>query len=80
MALGLFQGGPLALDIGASSVTAIQLAGRGNRVKLRRFYEAPLPDGLVVDGEIVDADLFGRELKTFVHKNRSARTLRPRWA
>ena len=69
MALGLFQGGPLALDIGASTVTAIQLAGSGNRVKLRRFYEAPLPDGLVVDGEIVDADLFGRELKTFVHKN-----------
>jgi type IV pilus assembly protein PilM len=50
-------------------VTAIQLAGTGSRVKLRRFYEAPLPDGLVVDGEIVDADLFGRELKTFVHSN-----------
>jgi type IV pilus assembly protein PilM len=69
VAVGLFQGGPLALDIGASTVTAIQLSGSGNRVKLRRFYEAPLPDGLVVDGEIVDADLFGRELKTFVHKN-----------
>jgi type IV pilus assembly protein PilM len=69
VALGLFQSAPLALDIGGSSVTAIQLAGTGNRVKLRRFYEAPLPDGLVVDGEIVDADLFGRELKTFVHNN-----------
>jgi type IV pilus assembly protein PilM len=70
VALGLFQGGPLALDIGASAVTAVQLTGRGNRVKLRRFYESPLPDGLVVDGEIVDADLFGRELKTFVSKNK----------
>jgi type IV pilus assembly protein PilM len=69
VALGLFQGGPLALDIGASSVTAIELAGSGSRVKLRRFCEAPLPDGLVVDGEIVDADLFGRELKGFVHRN-----------
>ena len=69
MALGLFQGGTLALDIGASNVTAIQLAGSGNRMKLRRFYEAALPDGLVVDGEIVDADLFGRELKGFVHRN-----------
>ena len=29
----------------------------------------PLPDGLVVDGEIVDADLFGRELKAFVNQN-----------
>jgi type IV pilus assembly protein PilM len=69
VALGLNKGGPLALDIGASTVTAIQLAGSGNRVKLRRFYEAALPDGLVVDGEIVDADLFGRELKGFVHRN-----------
>jgi type IV pilus assembly protein PilM len=70
VALGLFQGGPLALDIGASAVTAVQLTGRGNRVKLRRYYESPLSDGLVVDGEIVDADLFGRELKTFVNKNK----------
>lgn len=70
MALALFEGGTLALDIGGSSVTAIQLAGRGNRVRLRRFFEAPLPDGLVVDGEIVDADLFGRELKGFVHQNK----------
>ena len=69
MALGLFEGGPLALDIGGSTVTAIQVSGSGNRVKLRRFYEAPLPDGLVVDGEIVDADLFGRELKGFVNRN-----------
>ncbi len=69
MALGLLQGGPLALDIGASSVTAIQMSGGGNKLKLRRYHEAPLPEGLVVDGEIVDADLFGRELKTFVGKN-----------
>ena len=69
MALGLSQSGPFALDIGASAVTAVQLTGRGNRVKLRRYCEAPLPEGLVVDGEIVDADLFGRELKTFVSKN-----------
>jgi type IV pilus assembly protein PilM len=36
---------------------------------LCRFHEGALPDGLVVDGEIVDADLFGRELKTFVQQN-----------
>ncbi len=69
MALGLFESAPLALDIGGSTVTAIQLAGGGNHMKLRRFCEAPLPEGLVVDGEIVDADLLGRELKTFVSKN-----------
>jgi type IV pilus assembly protein PilM len=69
VALGLFQGGPLALDIGSSTITAIELAGSGSKLKLRRFYESPLPDGLVVDGEIVDADLFGRELKGFVHRN-----------
>ncbi len=69
MALGLFDSGPVALDIGASSVTALQLTGSGNKVKIRRYHEGTLPEGLVVDGEIVDADLFGRELKHFVNKN-----------
>ena len=30
----------------------------------------PLPEGLVVDGEIVDTDLFARELKAFVKHNK----------
>jgi type IV pilus assembly protein PilM len=69
VAVSLFPSNPVALDIGGSTVTAVQLSGSGSRVKLRRFCESPLPDGLVVDGEIMDADLFGRELKNFVHRN-----------
>jgi type IV pilus assembly protein PilM len=70
MALGLFQSGQLALDIGGSSLVALDLSGKPGRLKLRRCHEWPLPEGLVVDGEIVDVDLFARELKAFVSHNK----------
>ena len=60
--------GGLALDIGAASVRVLRLTGAPGRVKLRDYLEAPLPDALVVDGEIVDADLFARELRPFVKR------------
>ena len=66
MALGLFQSGQVALDIGGSSLVAVRLTGRGRGLTLRGCFEQPLPEGLVVDGEIVEADLFTRELKAFV--------------
>lgn len=69
MSPGLFTSGTVALDIGGSTVAALHLSGKPGHVKLRDFYEASLPDGLVVDGEIVDADLFARELKTFVSQH-----------
>jgi type IV pilus assembly protein PilM len=65
---GSLRSGGLALDIGASSVGALRLSGGEGRVKLRDYFEAPLPDGLVVDGEIVDADLLARELKPLVKR------------
>jgi type IV pilus assembly protein PilM len=67
--LGLRTSGTVALDIGGSTVAALHLSGASGRVRLRDYYEAPLPEGLVVDGEIVDADLFARELKGFVGRH-----------
>jgi Tfp pilus assembly PilM family ATPase len=58
VALGLFQTGQVALDIGGSSLVALSVSGGAGHLKLRDCYEWPLPEGLVVDGEIVDADLF----------------------
>jgi len=58
----------MALDVGGSSVLALQVGGSVGRLKLRSCHEWPLPEGLVVDGEIVDADLFTRELKAFVNR------------
>jgi len=66
MALGLFQKGQYALDIGGSSVVVVGLSGRPGGLKLHTCFEWPLPAGLVVDGEISDADLFARELKVMV--------------
>lgn len=70
MALGLFKSAPLSLDIGGSSVVALQVAGGAGRLKLRGCYEWPLSEGLVVDGEIVDIDLLARELKAFANQHK----------
>ena len=64
MALGL-QSAQLALDIGGSAVVGLQTMGNAGRLKLRAYYEWPLSEGLVVDGEIADVDLLARELKAF---------------
>jgi type IV pilus assembly protein PilM len=69
MALGLFKAGQLALDIGGSSVVAVQMTGNSGHLRLRSCFEWPVPEGLVVDGEIADSDLFGRELKAFVNRH-----------
>jgi len=70
MALGLFQSGQVALDVGGSSVVAVHVTGNMGRLRLRGCYDWPLPEGLVVDGEMVDADLFARELKALVGQNK----------
>jgi type IV pilus assembly protein PilM len=70
VALGLFKPKPIALDIGGSSLVALQVSGTGDRLKLRGCWEWPLSDGLVVDGEIVDADLFARELRAFANQHK----------
>ncbi|MBC7292896.1 MAG: type IV pilus assembly protein PilM, partial [Thermoleophilia bacterium] len=70
MAIGVFQTGQFGLDIGGSSLVAVHVTGKPGRLKLRACYEWPLPDDIVVDGEVVEVDLFSRELKTFVVKHR----------
>ncbi len=68
MALGLRQSGQWALDVGGSNIVALHVAGDPGSLKLRQLYDWPLPDGLVVDGEILDGDLFARELKALVNQ------------
>jgi type IV pilus assembly protein PilM len=70
VALGLFQSGQVALDIGGSSLVALEVAGPSGHLKLRGCYEWPLSEGLLVDGEIVDVDLFARELKAFANQHK----------
>jgi len=70
MALGLFQTGQFALDIGGSDVVALSVAGGADKLRLRACHEWPLSPGLVVDGEIADHDLFVRELRSWVNQNK----------
>ena len=70
MALGLIKPKEIALDIGGSSLVALEVTGNADRLKLRGCWEWPLSEGLVVDGEIVDGDLFARELRAFASQNR----------
>jgi type IV pilus assembly protein PilM len=68
--LGLVKPKQIALDIGGSSLVAIEVGGSADRLKLRGCWEWPLSEGLVVDGEIVDGDLFARELRAFASQNK----------
>jgi type IV pilus assembly protein PilM len=68
VALGIFPSGHVALDVGGSSVVALELVGGTGKLKLKSCSEWPLTEGLVEDGEIVDADLVGRELKAFANQ------------
>ena len=70
MAVELFRKGAYGLDIGGSSVVVVGLSGKPGHLKLHTCFEWPLPPGLVVDGEISDADLFGRELKAMVSQRK----------
>ena len=67
MALGVFQTGQFALDIGGSNVVALSVVGRPESLRLRACYDWTLSPGLVVDGEIVEPDLFARELREWVN-------------
>jgi type IV pilus assembly protein PilM len=68
--VGLVKAKEIGLDIGGSSLVAMEVSGNADRLKLRGCWEWPLSDGLVVDGEIVDPDLFARELRAFASQNK----------
>ena len=70
MPLGIVKPKQIALDIGGSSLVAIEVSGSADRLKLRGCWEWPLSEGLVVDGEVVDGDLFARELRAFAGQNK----------
>jgi type IV pilus assembly protein PilM len=53
----------VALDIGSSSVAAVELRASRDRLSLSKAVVEPLPDGLVVDGEVEQPDALGQALK-----------------
>ncbi len=55
----------LSLDIGSSTLAGVELRVAGGRTRVARTSVAPLPDGLVRDGEIADAEALAGELRRF---------------
>lgn len=57
---------PIGIDIGQCSIVGVQLSGKGQSLTLVAVHERPLPDGLVVEGEVIDVDGLAAELKAFL--------------
>ncbi|CAA9524686.1 MAG: hypothetical protein AVDCRST_MAG67-3532 [uncultured Solirubrobacteraceae bacterium] len=64
----------VALDIAADAVVALQPSADG--ATARRAVVHPLPVGLVVDGEVVDADGLAGELRTLFSEHKLPRDVR----
>ena len=59
----------IGLDIGKSSIIGVQLGGRAPAAILRAYHERPIPEGLVFEGEVVDAEGLAGELKGFIRES-----------
>lgn len=70
MVMGLLGGkqDTIGLDIGKSSIIGVQLGGKAPAAVLRAYHERPIPEGLVFEGEVVDAESLAGELKAFMRE------------
>jgi type IV pilus assembly protein PilM len=69
------SGSTIALDIGPDAIVVLQSSGT-ERAPLRRAIVHPLPLGLVVDGEVVNADGLAVELRTLFTEHKLGRDVR----
>lgn len=65
----------VALDIGADAIVALQSSGT-ERARSRRAFVHPLPAGIVVDGEVVDALGLAAQLRELFDEHKLARDVR----
>ncbi|HUR86603.1 MAG TPA: pilus assembly protein PilM [Solirubrobacteraceae bacterium] len=64
-----------ALDIGPDAIVVLQ-ASASDRARVKRAIVHPLPVGLVVDGEVVNAEGLAVELKALFSENKLGRDVR----
>ncbi|GAB4252331.1 MAG: type IV pilus assembly protein PilM [Thermoleophilia bacterium] len=60
----------IGLDIGKSSIVGAQVKGAVPDAALKAYHERYIPDGLVFEGEVVDPEGLGKELKAFMSESR----------
>jgi type IV pilus assembly protein PilM len=69
------QSATVALDIGPDAIVVVQSSGT-ERARVRRAIVHPLPAGLVVDGEVINADELAQELKRLFSEHKLGRDVR----
>lgn len=62
---GIRQRTTVGLDIDARAIKAVQLSGRGGARRVERVGYVPLPNDLIINGEVQDASFLGEELAKF---------------
>jgi type IV pilus assembly protein PilM len=72
---GRRQPATIALDIGPDAIVAVQSSGT-ERARACRAIVHPLPVGLVVDGEVVNADGLAVELRSLFSEHKLGRNVR----
>jgi type IV pilus assembly protein PilM len=65
----------VALDIGPDAIVVVQFSGT-DRARVRRAIVHPLPVGLVVDGEVVNADGLAVQLRRLFDEHKLSRDVR----
>jgi type IV pilus assembly protein PilM len=65
----------VALDIGPDAIVVVQSSG-GERARVRRAIVHPLPVGLVVDGEVINAEDLAVELRALFTQHKLGRDVR----
>lgn len=58
-----------ALEINSKFIRAILLGRAGQNLSLKKIAEAPLPDGLIINGRLIDPKNFAQILKNFLRRN-----------
>jgi len=53
----------VGLDIGSSSIKIAEVTGSSKGYYLNRFYELPLPKGIIIDGILADASILSSRIK-----------------
>ncbi len=60
----------LGLDIDFAGIRAVETVRKGRQTAVTKLAEQPIPAGTVVDGKVVNSQVLGNELQSFLSKQR----------
>ncbi|MGH3085994.1 MAG: type IV pilus assembly protein PilM [Rubrobacteraceae bacterium] len=63
--MGRFRGGAIGVDVDRGAIKAVQLSKGADGHTLQHVGYHRLPEGVIVEGEVADAEVLAREIKAF---------------